>query len=107
MDEKSKNKFEVQTGWDIFKLFLNIYNSTLSSMVNQCIHKIFKKEMVWSQMISFTNRIHKYKNISTQIQLSSKCKYKLIQDGWHMTFDIWEHVTSCGSMVWFEISMKG
>ena len=59
--KKSKNKFKVQTGWDIFKLFLNIYNSTLSSMVNQCTHKIFEKEMVWNQMISFTKKIHKCK----------------------------------------------
>ena len=57
----SKIKFEVQTSWDIFKLFLNIYNSTLSSMVNQCIQKVFEKEMVWNQMISFTNKIHKNK----------------------------------------------
>ena len=32
--KKSKNKFNVQTGWDIFKLFLNICNSTLKSIVN-------------------------------------------------------------------------
>ena len=62
MDEKNqKNKFEVQTGWDIFKLFFHIYNSTLSSIVNQCIHKVFEKEMVWNQMISFTNKIQKCK----------------------------------------------
>ena len=105
--KKNKNKFKVQTGWDIFKLFLNIYNSTLKSMVIQCIHKVFEKEMVWNQKISFTNKIHKGTNISTQIQLSSKCKYKLIQDGRHMTFDIWKCVTSCGSTEWFEVSMKG
>ena len=44
--KKSKNKFKVQTGRDIFKLFQNIYNSTLKSMVIQCIHKVFEKEMV-------------------------------------------------------------
>ena len=44
--KNQKNKFEVQIGWDIFEHFLNIYNSALSSMLNQCIHKIFEKEMV-------------------------------------------------------------
>ena len=57
--KKSKNKFKVQTGWDVFKLLLDIYNSTLKSMVIQCIHKVFEKEMIWNQVISFTNKIHK------------------------------------------------
>ena len=31
---------------------------------------------------------------------------QIIQHGGHMTFDIQKYVTSCGSMVWFEVSMK-
>ena len=83
---KPKNKFEVQTGWDIFKLFLNIYRTTLSSMVNQCTHKICENEIIWFQsQMKFTNA----KNISTQIQLSSKCKYKLFKmdDIWPLTYE--------------------
>ena len=56
MDENKKNKFKVQTGWDIFKLFLNIYRTTLSSIVNQCTHKVFEKEIIWFQsQMKFTN----------------------------------------------------
>ena len=57
LSEKIKiNKFKVQTGWDIFKLFQNNYSSTLKSMAIQCIHMVFEKEMVGNQVISFTNK---------------------------------------------------
>ena len=50
---KPKNKFKVQTGWDIFKCFLN--------MAYQCMQKVFGKEIVWKQIISFINEIYKCK----------------------------------------------
>ena len=57
-------------------------------MVKQCIHKVFEKEMYETKCFLSQIEFTIAKNISTQIQLSSKCKYKLIQDGRHMTFDI-------------------
>ena len=58
-------------------------------------------QSIWERnhLISITNEIHKCKNISTQIQLSSKCKYKLFKmdDLWHMrTCDfLWKY-----GMIW-------
>ena len=75
-NKKFKNEFQVQTSWDIFKLFLKIYWTTLSSMVKYHTKLVFEKEITWVE-ISITNAIYKYKNVQTQT--SSRCKYKIIQ----------------------------
>ena len=43
--KKILNEFEVQTSWDIFKLFLKIYWTTLSSMVKYHTQSVFEKEI--------------------------------------------------------------
>ena len=102
--KKSKNKFKVQTGWDIFKLFQNIFSSTLKSMGFQCIHMVFEKEKGWEPSFPSQKKITKAQKcfnsnstkfyILVQVQINSRW---LTYDMWHMkTCDfLWKY-----RMIW-------
>ena len=98
MDENQKNKFKVQTGWDIFKLFLKIYWTTLSPMAKYQTQLVFEKEIIW-----FQSQMHLYKYSNVQLKFKQVLDASTNYSIW-MTYDLW-HLKTCDflwtwGMIW-------
>ena len=101
VNQKIQNKFKVQTDWYISNFFESFLNNT------RFYGKILYTSGIWERnhLISITNAMYNYKNVQLKFKQILDASSIFQYDG-HMTFDIWKHLTSCGSMVWFEVSMK-